>query len=87
MPLAAVALALTLAPAPAATPSLYDIYATGHYTEAIKAGTASGTAQGFLIAARATLADATTRPQPCLDCLRRSETAGCACLSRRRDGL
>jgi hypothetical protein len=58
-------------PAPAATP--YDIYAAGHYADAIKAGTAANNATGYLTAARAVLADATTRPRPCLDCLRRAE--------------
>jgi tetratricopeptide (TPR) repeat protein len=58
-------------PALALTP--YDIYAAGHYPDAIKAGIASNTATGYLTAARATLADATTRPKPCLDCLRRAE--------------
>ncbi len=62
---------LLITPAPAATP--YDIYAAGHYPEAIKAGIAANTAIGYLTAARAVLADATTRPKPCLDCLRRAE--------------
>ncbi|MEI9888692.1 MAG: hypothetical protein WDN08_19770 [Rhizomicrobium sp.] len=60
------------APLAAATP--YESYAAGRYAEAIKAGTAANTAIGYLIATRAVLADATTRPQLCLDCLRRAET-------------
>jgi len=63
--------ALTAAPSTAATP--YEIYATGHYDEAMKAGGSSGTAAGLTVAARAALADATTRPAPCLDCLHRAE--------------
>jgi hypothetical protein len=62
---------LVLSPALAATP--YEIYATGRYDEAMRAGVAAGTAAGYTVAARAALADATTRPQPCLDCLHRAE--------------
>ncbi len=69
--------ALLLVSALLATPTLaltpYDIYAAGHYADAIKAGTAANNAAGYLTAARAVLADATTRPKPCLDCLRRAE--------------
>src|SRR6185312_14198347 len=56
----ALLLGLGVSPAFAATP--YDIYATGRYDEAMRAGAAS-----------AALADATTRPSPCLDCLYRAE--------------
>lgn len=62
---------LAATPALAATP--YEVYATGRYEEAMKAGVASGTAAGFTVAARAALADATTRPAPCLECLHRAE--------------
>ncbi|HXC55959.1 MAG TPA: hypothetical protein VNU97_11740 [Rhizomicrobium sp.] len=55
----------------AATP--YDLYAAGRYADAMKAGAAAATAQGYVVAARAALADATTRPAPCLDCLRHAE--------------
>jgi hypothetical protein len=51
----------------------WDLYAAGRYADAIKAGTAAATAQSYLVAARAALADATTRPAPCLECLRRAE--------------
>jgi hypothetical protein len=64
-------LALAVTPSLAATP--YEIYATGHYDEAMKAGSTLGNAAGLTVAARAALADATTRPEPCLDCLRRAE--------------
>lgn len=67
----ALLLALFAAPALGATP--YEIYAAGHYQDAIKAGIAAGNAVGYATAARAALADATTRPSPCLDCLRRAE--------------
>ena len=62
---------LAASPALAATP--YEIYATGHYDEAMKAGVAQNTAAGYTISARAALADAQSRPEPCLDCLRRAE--------------
>src|SRR5216684_2391285 len=62
---------LAVSPAFAATP--YEIYATGRYDDAMKAGAATGSAAGLTVAARAALADATTRPEPCLDCLRRAE--------------
>ena len=58
--------------APAPTP--WDLYVAGHYAEAVKTGAAQASAQGYLVAARAMLADATTRPEPCLDCLRKAET-------------
>ena len=63
--------ALSVSPSLAATP--YEIYATGHYDEAMKAGAAAGTASGYTVAARAALADATTRPEPCLECLHHAE--------------
>ena len=66
-----VLLALTASQAAAPTP--YDLYAAGRYADAVKAGMAAGNAMGYLIAARGVLADATLRPKPCLDCLRRAE--------------
>ena len=63
--------ALLVTPALGATP--YEIYAAGRYDDAIKAGNAAGNAAGFTTAARAALADATTRAVPCLTCLRRAE--------------
>ena len=53
--------------------ALYGLYAAGQYDEAIRAGTAAATAPGYAIAARAALADAALRPQPCMDCLKRAE--------------
>jgi hypothetical protein len=70
----ALALALIVAAPALAAPTPYDLYAAGRYADAIKAGTAANSAAGYLTAARAVLADATTRPRPCLDCLRRAET-------------
>ena len=64
-------LVLIATPALGATP--YEIYASGRYEDAIKAGTVAGNAAGFAAAARATLAEATTRLLPCLVCLRRAE--------------
>lgn len=64
-------LAMIIVPVKAAT--AYEIYASGHYEDAMKVGAATGTATGLSTAARAALADATTRPMPCLACLRRAE--------------
>ena len=67
-------LALVLLAAPAAAADgLFQIYASGRYDEAMRAGAAANTADGLAIAARAALADAAIRPQPCLDCLKRAE--------------
>ncbi len=57
----------------AAPPTPYEIYAAGHYADAMKAGIAANTGLGYLVATRAALADATTRPALCLDCLRHAE--------------
>jgi hypothetical protein len=65
---------LVAVPAHAADlPSAYVLYASGRYDDAMKAGAALGTALGYTVAARAALADAQTRDQPCLLCLRRAE--------------
>ena len=70
----AFAIVACLAALPArAGDSPYVLYAAGRYEDAMKAGAALGTAQGFTVAARAALADAQTRDQPCLACLRRAE--------------
>ena len=70
----AVAMMLASSLAFAAAPATpYEIYAAGHYADAMKAGAAANNAQGWLIAARAALADAQTRPGTCLDCLKRAE--------------
>jgi tetratricopeptide (TPR) repeat protein len=67
-------LALVLAAPPAENSALFELYAQGQYDEAMRQGTAAGTAAGFAIAARAAMADAMMRPAPCLECLKRAET-------------
>jgi hypothetical protein len=59
---------------PPAIGTPWDLYVAGRYAQAIRAGVIGANAQGYVIAARAALADATTRPAPCLDCLRHAET-------------
>ncbi len=58
-------------PAIAATP--YEIYAEGHYDEAMKLGDENADAATLAVAARAALADASLRDEPCLECLKRAE--------------
>lgn len=71
----AILLVLLLAATPAlgAVDSLYAIYAGGKYDDAIAAGVAAHSAPGYAIAARAVLADAVLRDNPCLECLQRGE--------------
>jgi hypothetical protein len=66
-------LALALAATPADSNALFALYAQGHYQDAMRRGEDSHTADGLAIAARAALADAMTRPEPCLSCLERAE--------------
>src|SRR6185312_13064409 len=66
-------LALLLAGAGPGSDELFALYARGQYDEAMREGAASGTAAGLAIAARAAMADATMRREPCLDCLKRGE--------------
>jgi tetratricopeptide (TPR) repeat protein len=66
-------LALALAATPADSSALFTLYAQGHYQDAMRRGEDSHTAEGLAIAARAALADAMTRPEPCLTCLERAE--------------
>jgi hypothetical protein len=66
-------LALMLLATPAAADEYYPLYAAGHYDEAMRLGASSGTAPGLAIAARAALADAAMRTEPCLPCLKRAE--------------
>jgi hypothetical protein len=54
-------------------PAAFDLYVAGKYEAAMKAGAAAANAQGFVTASRAALADAQTRPEPCLDCLQWAE--------------
>ena len=69
----AILFALALADAAPDPSPLFSLYAEGHYQEAMRAGEESHTADGLAIAARAALADAMTRPEPCLSCLKRAE--------------
>lgn len=64
---------MALAAAPADPSPLFTLYAQGHYQEAMRQGEDSHTAEGLAIAARAALADAMTRPEPCLSCIKRAE--------------
>ena len=57
----------------AAADDLFSLYASGQYEVAMRQGAIANSAEGFAIAARAALADAAMRPQPCLDCLKRAE--------------
>lgn len=66
-------LALILAGVPQDSGALFALYAQGHYQEAMRRGEDSHAADGLAIAARASLADAMTRPEPCLACLKRAE--------------
>ena len=65
--------ALALAGAPPDASALFALYAEGHYQDAMRAGEDSHTAEGLAIAARAALADAMTKPESCLSCLKRAE--------------
>jgi len=66
-------LALLLAGSAPDAGDLFQLYARGQYDEAMRQGAASGTATGLALAARAAMADAMMRPQPCLECLKRGE--------------
>lgn len=66
-------LALVLAGAPPDSSALFALYAQGHYQDAMRRGEDSHTAEGLAIAARAALADAMVRPEPCLSCLKQAE--------------
>ncbi len=70
---AALLLAWALLPLSARAEGLYDIYASGRYAEAIRAGEAAGTAPGYAIAARAVLAEAVQQQEPCMSCFERAE--------------
>jgi tetratricopeptide (TPR) repeat protein len=67
------AFAWTIHPAQAADNHVWQLYASGRYDEAIKAGEAQNNAAGLALAARAGLAAEMMRAQPCLDCLRHVE--------------
>jgi hypothetical protein len=50
-----------------------ELYARGGYLAAAEAGARIGDGAYYALAARATLADATLREDPCLECLRRAQ--------------
>ena len=53
--------------------SALQIYERGDYLAAAKAAEQEGGGEGFALAARSTLADATLREQPCMECLKQAE--------------
>src|SRR5262245_25129947 len=73
--LRAIALILTVAiePVYAAENTPLALFEKGNYLAAAKAGAAEGTAVSLALAARSTLADATLRDTPCLECLEDAE--------------
>ena len=71
--LTALVLLLLATPAMADDAALFAAYAKGDYSAAMAAGEAAHTAYGSALAARAALADAVLREQPCLACLQRAE--------------
>ena len=78
----AVSLLVALAPAHAAdNPAAMAMFEKGDYLAAAKAASAAGDATNLALAARATLADATLRDAPCLECLQNAEA-----LARRAIG-
>ncbi len=76
------AVALLATAAQAAAPSAWDLYVAGKFEDAMRAGGASNNALGLVTAARAALADAQTRPAPCLDCLKRAEDFATRAIAR-----
>jgi len=69
----AVIVCVAIVPARAADDGSAALFAKGDYLAAAKAGAAEGTATTLALAARATLADATLRDAPCLECLQNAE--------------
>jgi tetratricopeptide (TPR) repeat protein len=69
----AVVVFVAITPAHAAETTSAALFAKGDYLAAAKAGAAEGTATTLALAARATLADATLRDTPCLECLQNAE--------------
>src|SRR5262245_15578461 len=71
------AIALTLCivfePVHAAENTPLAMFEKGDYLDAAKAGAAEGSATSLALAARATLADATLRDMPCMECLQNAE--------------
>jgi len=68
-----VILCIAQEPAHAADNTALALFEKGDYLAAAKAGAAEGRATSLALAARATLADATLRDSPCLECLQNAE--------------
>jgi tetratricopeptide (TPR) repeat protein len=66
-------LAVGLWTLPASAETALSLYKAGQFTQAEAAGIAQNDSAGFAIAARAVLAEAMMREQPCLDCLHHAE--------------
>jgi len=69
----AAALVVTLLASPVRASTARDLYVAGKYSEAERAATAEGTADGYALAARSGLAAETMRVEPCLECLKQAE--------------
>ena len=69
----ALSLSIVLAPAHAAENTPLAMFEKGDYLAAAKAGADEGSAVSLALAARATLADATLRDEPCMECLQNAE--------------
>ena len=69
----ALMLLIALEPARAADNTPLAIFEKGDYLGAAKAAAAAGGATNLALAARATLADATLRDLPCMECLQNAE--------------
>ncbi|HEY1630322.1 MAG TPA: hypothetical protein VGF56_03360 [Rhizomicrobium sp.] len=67
------ALSFFASPTHAADNRVWQLYASGRYDDAMKAGEAQNNAAGLALAARAGLAQEMMRAQPCLDCLKHIE--------------
>jgi len=65
--------ALGTAAASAADNAPLALYEKGDYAAAIDAGSKQGDAAGFALAARATVAEASLRDAPCMECFKRAE--------------
>lgn len=74
--LRAIAIVLTVAIVPARAaenPAAFALFEKGNYLPAAKAAADAGGAANLALAARATLADASLRETPCLECLQNAE--------------
>lgn len=65
--------ALLASPAAFADQTPLALFTAGNFAQAEAAGESENNTQGLAIAARAALADATMRDEPCLDCIKHAE--------------